>query len=180
MERQPPQNLEVASLAEMPLAPGGRIWDRIGMVLSGVCVVHCLALPVVLSLLPVLPFGEALHAWMHPVIAVLLVPTTMLAMATARRRHGDRAVLWLLSAGLFVILVAGVLGHIVPGEWTETLITVAGSALLISGHWRNYRLCSSCTSPGHHHNASARNAEGYASSQFHARRVDRESVGEAR
>lgn len=116
------------------------LWDRIGIGVSGLCVIHCLAFPVALAALPLLPAASLAHAWLHPVFALLLVPTTLLAIRTARRRHPSRSVPIILAAGLVVVLAAGVLGHGMPGALVETTLTLSGSVLLITGHWRNWRL----------------------------------------
>ena len=158
-------------------------WDRIGMGLSGVCVVHCLLAPVVLSLLPLFPVGEAFHAWMHPVFAVVLVPTTGLAFRSAWRKHRDWKVLSLLAVGLPVILAAGVVGHEAPGALTETSITVVGSMLLIAGHWRNWRLTRSCrlrpaAAPRYPLSGTESKPHVDATSQLYSRRGHRRTVGE--
>lgn len=114
--------------------------DRVGISLSGLCVLHCLLLPVLLALLPMWGLGEAVHAWLHPVFAVVLVPTTFLAAAVGFARHESFNAVGLLAAGLTAIVVAGFLGHDRPGTVVETAITVLGSALLIAGHIVNWRL----------------------------------------
>ncbi|GIV57182.1 MAG: MerC domain-containing protein [Bacteroidetes bacterium] len=127
-----------------PTATKPDFWDRLGIGISGLCMIHCLLLPVVLALAPLWPMAEDLHAWLHPVFALLLVPTTLLAMAHGYRRHHDRRIVLWLSVGLVIVLVAGVLGHRMPGAFTETALTVTGSVVLIAGHWRNWRAGAHC------------------------------------
>lgn len=133
-----------AACAPPPAEATPSLWDRIGIGVSGLCLVHCLFVPIVLALLPLWPLAEVVHAWLHPVFAVLLVPTTLLAMRSGFRQHRAWHVQGLLGGGLVVILAAGVLGHAMPGAFSETLVTLVGSVLLITGHWRNWRLCASC------------------------------------
>lgn len=116
------------------------LWDRIGIGLSGICMIHCLVLPIVLASLAVWPVMEEVHAWLHPVFAVLLVPTTIAAAWHGWRSHRDRPVIVVLAVGLCVVLTAGVLGHSVPGAFIETALTLTGSTILMVGHWRNWRL----------------------------------------
>jgi len=118
--------------------------DRLGVLLSGVCMVHCLLLPVMLSTLPLWPAAAAWHRWLHPVFALILIPTTMVAAVAGYRKHGRRRIVGVLGVGLAVILSAGVLGHAMPGAAVETGLTVAGSVLLIAGHWRNWRADRCC------------------------------------
>ena len=121
-------------------APAASRWDRIGMSLSGICAIHCVLTPLVFAVLPIWSTSEAVHAWLHPALAVLIVPVTMLAIRGCLRRHGPRHVPVLLALGLAFILAAA-LAHDLLGEGGETLATLSGSALLIAGHWRNRCTC---------------------------------------
>lgn len=111
-------------------------WDRLGIGLSGLCAIHCLLFPVLVALLPLVPWAEAVHAWTHPVLFLLIAPTVWLALR--ERRPGRRPIAILLCSGLAVIALAWFL-HDWVGMWGEALITLAGSTLLIRGHWLNYR-----------------------------------------
>lgn len=110
-------------------------WDRIGIGLSGFCAIHCLFFPVVVALLPLWPAAEATHDWTHPILFLLIVPTVYYAL---RKSNIPRSIPMLLYSGLFVIALAWIL-HEYVGLWGESIITMAGSSLLIGGHWINYR-----------------------------------------
>ncbi len=112
-------------------------WDRLGIGLSGLCAVHCLLTPVALSLLPLWPALQAVNAWVHPSLLVLLLPVVVGALRRARRT-GRIATVALLGSG-FLVLVGAWWGHDVWGAVGERIVTVAGSALLISGHVQNWR-----------------------------------------
>lgn len=118
--------------------------DRIGLVVSGVCVVHCLLVPVVLATLPLWPLASVLHGWLHPVIALILVPTTLVATVSGYRKHRRKRIVALLMLGLAVVLAAGGWGFVHPGAVVETAMTLAGSGLLVTGHWRNWRADRCC------------------------------------
>lgn len=120
-------------------------FDRLGLSLSGICIVHCLALPVGLALLPLWPAALHLHEWLHFVFAIVIVPTTAIAMWYGYRRHGSIGIVSLLGVGLLVVLSALLIGHSTPVlQVTETMVTLAGSSLLILGHWRNWKYTGSC------------------------------------
>lgn len=55
-------------------------WDRIGISLSGLCMVHCMVMPVVLAALPLWSMAETLHDWLHPLFLVSLVPISVMAL----------------------------------------------------------------------------------------------------
>ena len=130
------------------LAPAAEVrpdrWDRLGLAFSGACLLHCLLVPVAISLVPLWPALAAAHVWVHPVLALVLVPTTVLAARGGFRRHRRRHVAVLLGAGLAVLLLAAGLGLIFPNVWFEVALPLLGSALLIAGHLRNWQADRCC------------------------------------
>ncbi len=119
-------------------------WDRVGIWLSGICLIHCLLLPLALVVLPVSALVVTWHEDVHVVFAVLLVPTTALAFYQGYRRHRQKRVLWGFGPGLALVLLASFPGHEALGVLGGTLVTMLGSALLIWGHWQNWRLQARC------------------------------------
>jgi len=118
-------------------------WDRLGIGLSGLCALHCLLMPVVLSLIPLWPTLRTVNAWVHPALLVLILPVVIGALRRVRRT-GHIATAALLGVG-FLVLVGAWLGHDVLGAVGERIGTVLGSALLIAGHvlnWRSHRACA--------------------------------------
>jgi hypothetical protein len=122
-------------------------WDRLGIGLSGLCALHCLLMPVALSVLPLWPALQALHAWVHPALLLLMLPVLGGALHRARGTgHVTTAVL--LGLG-FLVLVGAWWGHDTWGAVGERIGTVTGSALLIAGHvlnWRQHRACTQSAS----------------------------------
>lgn len=121
------------------------LWDGIGMSASGLCVLHCAAMPIVIALLPFWPVAQALHGWMHLAFAVIIVPATVSALWIGFRRKRTFLTPALLTGGLAVILAALLIEPIEQSKVAETLMTLAGSSLLIAGHWRNWKSGASCS-----------------------------------
>lgn len=111
-----------------------RVLDGSAVGLSGLCLVHCLALPVLAALLPA--FGAWTHAeWVHVVIVLFAAPIA--AFALARPAHGQRPAPALMAlGGVGVALLA--LGAFGPRA-VETSVTVAGSLCLAAAHLWNWR-----------------------------------------
>ncbi|MEM6648148.1 MAG: MerC domain-containing protein [Bacteroidota bacterium] len=127
------------------------LWDRLGIGLSGLCALHCLLTPVLLAMLPLWTGLGEIHEWVHIVLVIPIIPITIIAMRNAAGPHRSKRVPWYLGVGLVLIIVAIPLGHELGGP-SETLITLAGSGLLISGHWMNWRLHKNvCTDDDHTH-----------------------------
>ncbi len=115
--------------------------DKLAINLSLLCVVHCLALPVMLALLPtiVAPFlaQEGLHLWL--IIAV--VPTSIYSLALGCNKHRRITVFLIGLLGLCCMLIAIVFGHDYFGENGEKAFTLLGSTFIIFAHVRNFKLC---------------------------------------
>lgn len=108
--------------------------DGLAMSLSGLCLVHCLALPVLALSLPILgAFAEA--EWVHWLFVAFAVPVSMLALFSGSGRTP-----WTLIAMAVVglnLLVAGAAGW--PYHDWETPLTVAGGLVLAGAHAINWR-----------------------------------------
>lgn len=115
------------------------MWDRVGLSLSGICIAHCLLLPVAVSLLPMWSAALDIHDWLHPLFAALLIPTTIIAGIAGFRRHHNRWIIGVLISGLVIIVLTGILLHDALGTTREIAFTSIGSLILISGHLLNWR-----------------------------------------
>ncbi len=132
-----------------------QLWDHAGVAVSTACMVHCIALPVLLVFLPglavLVPSAESVHL----ALVAVLVAVAAAAFVPGYRRHRRRAVLALAGLGLALVTV-GALAHGL-GEWVETALTVSGSIVLTSAHLLNRRACPRCdehalppgVAPGH-------------------------------
>lgn len=103
--------------------------DALGIGLSGLCMAHCLALPVLLSLAPVLAWME--NEWIHLALASLAL---MVGVSAMRNWVGGTRglILRCLAASGIGLLFLGALAD-VP-ELTERAITLAGASLLAVSH----------------------------------------------
>ena len=114
--------------------------DRLGIGLSSVCAIHCLLVPVFVSLIPLWPALEHVHEFTHLVFFLAITPTVVLSL---RRLHANRWVSFYLIFGTFIIFLAWFFNsHL--GEYGEAGVTLIGSLLLITGHWINYRAKVRC------------------------------------
>jgi len=106
-----------------------RSHDAIGIGLSGLCLAHCLALPLLVSLGPALVWMQS--EWVHLVLAGVALLVTLNAMRSWPRGLKATVLGGLAAAGLGLLLY-GALGEI--GEAEERLVTVAGACLLALAH----------------------------------------------
>lgn len=124
------------------------LWDRFGIGVSGICAIHCLIFPVLISLLPISALLPVLHEWLHPVFVATIVPIVFFA---SRRSHYDFTITSILVAGFLFVLIGWLAGHYWFGILFETVVTLIGSGLLIAGHWMNYQHHQKCTNHNHQH-----------------------------
>lgn len=113
-----------------------RLWDGLAIGASTICLVHCLALPVLFLLVPTLATFLAFPESFHMMALFFAIPTSLLALAGGYRRHR-----WLLPAMMvapgLLLLALGALAA--PTAWAETLLTVIGALFLAVGHALNWR-----------------------------------------
>lgn len=110
-------------------------WDRVGITLSGICAIHCLLVPVLVSLIPLWPAFADFHEITHLIFFLAIAPTVILSIKNRKQLKDVSVYLYL---GLIVILSAWLFNEQL-GEYGEAGITLAGSFLLIRGHWLNYK-----------------------------------------
>lgn len=114
-------------------------WDRLGLVASLICIVHCTLTPLFLFFLPVLgAYFES--AWVHIVLALIVFPAGIFAFYSGYRTHGHRQVLGLATVGFLSLAV----GLIAPQLAVEIAFTVIGGLCLSSAHIINLRACRQC------------------------------------
>ncbi len=115
--------------------------DKIAISLSLLCVIHCLASPLIIVMLPslmALQFDdEAFHLWM--VLAV--IPTSVYALTMGCKQHKRYRLLAVGLFGLFFLLLAVLIGESIIDEFWEKAFTVIGAATIALGHYWNYHLC---------------------------------------
>lgn len=110
-------------------------WDRVGIGLSSVCAIHCLLVPVFVSLIPLWPaFGE-FHEFTHLVFFLAIAPAVILSI---KNRKNLREISVYLFIGLLIILLAWLFNEQL-GDYGEAGVTLIGSSFLIRGHWLNYK-----------------------------------------
>lgn len=114
-----------------------RRWDRFGVGLSALCMVHCLGLPVVALLTPALALPES-HAF-HIGLLALVAPIALIALALGFRRHRAWGPVSIGAVGLGLLILAVSPG--LPGL-AEKGLTLLGGLFLVTAHLLNSRLAS--------------------------------------
>jgi hypothetical protein len=116
-------------------ASAGNWLDTLGIGVSLACLVHCLALPVLIAFLPAwsawLDLPEALHVW----LLAFAAPFSLSVLLRGARNGSGFAPLCVGFAGLVVMAM----GLAVRDVLIEPLVTSVGAVLLAVGHLMNWR-----------------------------------------
>jgi hypothetical protein len=115
--------------------------DSLAVILSGTCMVHCLALPVLVTLFPIVQGSLLEEQYFHLIMLGLILPTSLIALAVGCRKHKDPVTMALGAAGLITLTVTALIGHEIFGFLGERIVTSFGGLILATAHIRNYRCC---------------------------------------
>jgi hypothetical protein len=128
--------------------PRHRRLDAFGLAISAICLVHCLALPLLAVLVPAFALGfdaDDDHTF-HWVLFGLAVPISTLALWRGAARSANFRWLQVGTAGLALMLI-GVL-HLF-GAGSEVPITALGVTFLAIAHVRNFLQMNHRAHPAH-------------------------------
>ena len=117
--------------------------DLAGATASGICLVHCLLTPVVISLFPsAIPYLPG-DAWFHRILATAIVLLGVAAFVPGYRIHRRKPLLALIATGVALIFAVAWAG----GEMSraaELALSIPGSLMLVSAHLLNRSFCRQC------------------------------------
>ena len=117
--------------------PGG-ILDRAAIALSGLCLLHCLALPLIILVLPALGADDGGH--FHVQMLIVVVPVSVVAFAMGIKRHRRYAVVAAGVVGIGLMAIGATVAHDRFGLLADTLLTVSGALILATAHFYNSKL----------------------------------------
>lgn len=119
------------------------VLDHLAITLSGLCLVHCLMLPVIIVALPILAQWNDSH--FHTQMLIVVVPVSLFAYALAYPRHRNKTIIAWGIAGIAIMFVGGTIAHANYGIVADALLTMAGSLILAASHFFNNRLTGHVT-----------------------------------
>ena len=118
--------------------------DNLGVWASALCVVHCIATPVLISASAVFAHFIPGEEKTHRTLAVGVAALGAIALVKGFRTHGRRRILALMAMGLAFIFAGAFFGAKLPSHGYEVAITMMGSALMITAHRMNHTFCHEC------------------------------------
>lgn len=101
--------------------------------------VHCFAIPLFVTLLPILGGAFLSDQAFHWLLLILVLPASIWALTSGCKRHFRVRILVIGVIGLSVLVGVGLGGHELFGEAGERVATSVGSAIVAIAHLMNYR-----------------------------------------
>ena len=128
------------------------ILDGVAVFLSATCLLHCLALPVLITLYPIAHSSILDEQTFHLVMLLLILPASLIALTIGCRTHKDVPTMLLGAIGLTVLTVTALFGHDLVGIDGERILTSIGGLVLAAAHIQNFRICRAdhCDHEGNH------------------------------
>lgn len=121
--------------------------DNMGMAASTICLIHCLLMPFIVSILPILGCQFLTGPNAHHALAAFVFAFALFAVVPGYLKHKHILVLISMLTGLSLVLIASFAsGRILP-EYIELPLITTGNLILVATHWQNRKL-SAC---GHRH-----------------------------
>jgi hypothetical protein len=120
------------------LLKSGRL-DQMGMGASIACAIHCAALPVVATSLPLIGLEFLANTWLEIVMILFSALIGTLAIAGSYKRHKSIMPILILSLGFLLIAT----GHLAWYEM-ETLLIPFGGFTIAAAHFINWKMIRVC------------------------------------
>ncbi len=122
-------------------------YDKFAILLSGICALHCIAAPIIASIVPLLTatvhHGEGIHEfWFHQFILLFILPVSLIALVTGFKTHHKIVPVMIAGLGLTILTSTALFAEHLLANHTithegETMLTVIGGIVHALGHILN-------------------------------------------
>lgn len=118
-----------------------KAFDSLGMFTSWLCLLHCLALPILVLALPTIGAHVSHDDKTHFLLAGWVCVFAVLSMLPEKNRRKDSTVIYLMVTGICAVLGATFGTTIGLSETIEIPLISMGNLLVIAAHHLNRRTC---------------------------------------
>lgn len=116
--------------------------DGTAVALSALCLVHCLAFPLIIAGMPFLAGFDEGH--LHAQMLIVVLPLSIFALSVGFRRHRSLRVAAAGTAGMLLLTIGGTIAHDHYGLLADRLLTILGALTLATAHFYNSALSRRC------------------------------------
>ncbi len=110
-------------------------WDRLGIVFSSACLIHCVIVAFLPLFFPILK-TYAHASWIHIVVATIIIFTSPMAFIPGYRKHGMTWIMITALMGLMLVFMGILLEDKVSDQISHG-ISICGSLFLVFAHAKN-------------------------------------------
>ena len=115
--------------------------DKVGAGMSFACAIHCMLMPLVIGVLPLLGLGFLADHTAEAVFVSFSVLLALTSLCWGYRSHGKKYLFAILALSAALIAT----GIWIVAEDHHTLFVVLGACGITLSHILNKRLCASCS-----------------------------------
>ena len=115
--------------------------DKASITLSLACMIHCLLMPSFLVLTSGFFALSIDNELIHKAFLIIVLPVSLYALITGYRNHKILSYFYIGASGLWLLVFAVFFGDGVFGELAEKSLTLLGSIIVASAHYKNYKAC---------------------------------------
>ena len=109
--------------------------DGAAVGLSALCLIHCLALPLLVAGLPFLAQFSAGH--LHAQMLVVVLPLSIVALGLGFRHHRSTSIVITGVVGMCILTLGATVAHDRLGLTADRLFTIVGALTLAAAHFYN-------------------------------------------
>lgn len=109
--------------------------DGAAVGLSALCLVHCLALPLLVAGLPFL--AEFSEGHLHAQMLVIVLPLSIVALGLGFRHHRNTTIVVAGFAGMALLTIGATVAHARWGLTADRAFTITGALVLAAAHFYN-------------------------------------------
>jgi peptidoglycan/LPS O-acetylase OafA/YrhL len=109
--------------------------DTVGQILSAVCAVHCVTMPLFVALAPA---AASVLGGAHPVLLALVIGVAVWSFIPGYRCHHSKLVAGLAFTGISLLALAAFVFH--TSLALETAVSLMGASVMMVAHWQNRKL----------------------------------------
>jgi hypothetical protein len=109
--------------------------DGAAVGLSALCLIHCLALPLLVAGLPFLAQFSEGH--LHAQMLIVVLPLSSIALALGFRHHHSRLIASTGIVGMVILTIGATIAHEQLGIIADRAFTIVGALVLATAHFYN-------------------------------------------
>ena len=117
------------------MSNSSRWLDAAAVALSVLCLVHCLALPLLVAGLPF--FAQFAEGHLHAQMLVIVLPLSVVALGLGFRHHRSANIVLAGAIGMLTLVIGATVAHDHLGLTADRIFTVTGAVVLGAAHFYN-------------------------------------------